>query len=58
MIQIRDVLRSHGFKIWMDIDNITGSSLQAMAEAVEKADVILMCMSEKYKNSLNCRSGL
>ncbi|XP_059157845.1 uncharacterized protein LOC131942130 [Physella acuta] len=56
LIKIRDVLRSHGFKIWMDIDNITGSSLQAMAEAVEKADVILMCMSEKYKNSLNCRS--
>lgn len=42
----------------MDIDNIQGSTLQAMAEAVEQADAVLMCMSEKYKESPNCRSGL
>ncbi|XP_025089898.1 uncharacterized protein LOC112561555 [Pomacea canaliculata] len=54
--QIRDHLRSHGIKVWMDIDDMGGSTLQAMAEAVEKAFVIVCCMSQKYKDSPNCRA--
>lgn len=34
-----------------------GSTLEAMALAVEKAAVILVCMSQKYKDSPNCRTG-
>uniref|UniRef100_A0A0B7AZE4 TIR domain-containing protein n=1 Tax=Arion vulgaris TaxID=1028688 RepID=A0A0B7AZE4_9EUPU len=56
LIEIRDELRKHSYSTWMDIDNISGSTLQAMAEAVEQADVVLICMSEKYKESPNCRS--
>ena len=41
----------------MDIDQMGGSTLQAMADAVEGADVVLICMSNKYKNSPNCRAG-
>jgi len=41
----------------MDIDQMGGSTLQAMAEAVENAKVVLLCMSQKYKNSPNCRAG-
>ena len=41
----------------MDVDNMQGSTLQAMAEAVEDADVVLVCFSQKYKNSPNCRAG-
>ena len=41
----------------MDVDNMAGSTLQAMAEAVEDADVVLVCFSQKYKNSPNCRAG-
>jgi hypothetical protein len=41
----------------MDIDQMGGSTLQAMAEAVEGADVFLMCMSNKYKHSPACRAG-
>jgi hypothetical protein len=41
----------------MDIDNIGGSTLQAMAEAVENAVVVLICYSRKYKESENCRLG-
>ena len=29
-----------------------------MAAAVENSDVILMCVTEKYKNSTSCRSGM
>ena len=35
-----------------------GSTLQAMASAVENAELVLMCMSQKYKNRPNCRAGL
>jgi len=34
-----------------------GSTLEAMALAVEKAVVVLICMSQKYKDSPSCRSG-
>ena len=32
--------------------------LEAMAEAVEKAAVVLVCLTQKYKESPNCRTGL
>lgn len=41
----------------MDIDQMGGSTLQSMADAVEGADVFLMCMSNRYKNSPACRAG-
>ncbi|XP_055865765.1 uncharacterized protein LOC106061311 isoform X1 [Biomphalaria glabrata] len=56
VIQICDALKSNGYAIWIDVENISGSSVEAMAEAVEKCDVFLMCMSEKYKESTYCRS--
>ena len=57
LIKIRDELKNKGYKVWMDIDNMKGSTLEAMAEAVEKASVVLLCSSQKYKNSPNCRLG-
>ncbi|XP_041361800.1 uncharacterized protein LOC121377777 [Gigantopelta aegis] len=56
LVQVRDALREKGFVVWMDIDNMGGSTLQAMAEAVEDAMAVLVCMSLKYKDSLNCRA--
>lgn len=50
-------LKDKGYKIWMDIENMGGSTLQAMAEAVEESAIILICISEKYKESPNCRMG-
>ena len=44
-------------KVWMDVDNMAGSTLQAMAEAIENADIVLLCYSQKYKISPNCRAG-
>ena len=41
----------------MDIEQLSGSTLAGMADAVEKSSVVLVCMSEKYKESSNCRSG-
>lgn len=58
LIKVRDELRSNGFLVWMDIDDMGGSTLQAMAEAVENALVVLVCFSQRYKDSPNCRAGL
>ena len=35
-----------------------GSTLQAMALAVERAAVVLVCMSQVYKDSASCRTGI
>ncbi|XP_071102984.1 uncharacterized protein [Haliotis cracherodii] len=56
VLKIKDSLRQKGYKIWMDVDHMEGSTLQAMAEAVQNASVVLVCMSERYKLSQNCRS--
>ncbi|XP_046350500.2 uncharacterized protein LOC124131332 [Haliotis rufescens] len=56
LVKVKELLKKHKFKVWMDIDNMEGSTLQAMAEAVEGASVVVVCMSERYKLSQNCRS--
>ncbi|XP_060568089.1 uncharacterized protein LOC132726752 [Ruditapes philippinarum] len=56
MMKVKDRLRQAGYKVWMDIEHMTGSTLEAMALAVEKAAVVLVCMSQKYKDSPNCRT--
>ncbi|XP_066297280.1 uncharacterized protein [Branchiostoma lanceolatum] len=53
--QIKSTLQINGYKVWMDIDQMGGSTLEAMAGAVENAAVVLICMSRKYKESANCR---
>ncbi|XP_060569404.1 uncharacterized protein LOC132727835, partial [Ruditapes philippinarum] len=53
---VRDKIKARGYKVWMDIDEMGGSTLQAISKGVENAAVFLMCMSDKYKHSLFCRS--
>ena len=40
----------------MDLEQIGGSTLDAMAKAVENSSVVLVCVSERYKESPNCRA--
>ncbi|CAF5184228.1 unnamed protein product, partial [Rotaria sp. Silwood1] len=44
------------YRVWLDENQMTGSLCQAMAKAVEKSKIILMCMSETYKTSGHCRN--
>ena len=50
-------LQSEGHQVWIDVEQMGGSTLEAMAGAVENAKVVLVCLSEKYKTSPNCRTG-
>ncbi|UJR08841.1 hypothetical protein I4U23_013095 [Adineta vaga] len=54
--KICEYLRHSGYRIWVDIDNMHGSTLDCMAHAVEQSYVMIVCMTEKYKQSPNCQS--
>ncbi|XP_014769431.1 uncharacterized protein LOC106868605 isoform X1 [Octopus bimaculoides] len=54
--RIRDRLKEEGYQLWIDVDCMGPSNLQAMASGIENAAVVLICMSEKYKQSPSCRT--
>nr|XP_054771677.1 uncharacterized protein LOC129279601 [Lytechinus pictus] len=56
ILKVKELLQADGYKVWMDVDQMGGSTLEAMASAVENAMVVLICFSEKYKNSPACRT--
>jgi hypothetical protein len=49
-------LQQTGYRTWIDVDDMHGSTLDCMAHAVEQCSAILLCMTEKYKQSPNCQS--
>ncbi|XP_072015716.1 uncharacterized protein [Amphiura filiformis] len=55
MIKLRDKLKEAGYNIWMDINHMAGDTLACMADAVENADAILMCVSKRYQDSRCCK---
>lgn len=57
VLRVKDELKSAGFNVWIDVENIEGSTLQSMASAVENCMVFVMAVSRKYFESPNCRSG-
>ncbi|KAI0233086.1 hypothetical protein LSAT2_016644 [Lamellibrachia satsuma] len=56
MRRIGDELKEAGFKVWMDVYDMSGSTLEAMAAAVEEASMVLIAASTKYKDSASCRT--
>ena len=56
LVEVKNKLQASGYRVWMDLEQMGGSTLEAMAKAVEGASVVLICVSERYKESRNCRS--
>ena len=56
LVEVKNNLQASGYRVWMDLEQMGGSTLEAMAKAVENASVVLICVSERYKQSPNCRS--
>ena len=56
LIEVKNSLQVSGYRVWMDLEQMGGSTLEAMAKAVENSSVVLVCVSQKYKESPNCRS--
>ncbi|XP_070547783.1 uncharacterized protein [Ptychodera flava] len=52
--KIKTALNKRGFQTWMDLDQMSGNINKAMAEGVEGAYAVLMCVGQKYMKSRNC----
>lgn len=55
ILSLAQRLRKVGFMVWLDVDEMHGSTLEAMASAVEGAAAIVYTLGSAYKNSANCR---
>ncbi|XP_052279283.1 uncharacterized protein LOC127877442 isoform X3 [Dreissena polymorpha] len=58
VLKINHELVQRGFKIWIDVQEMNKyqNVLEGMARAVEEASIVLICYSEHYQNSRNCRT--
>ncbi|CAF1468349.1 unnamed protein product [Rotaria sordida] len=54
--KINDRLEQDGYKVWLDRDEMRGSIIECMAEAIEQSRFVLICMSSNYKKSTNCKA--
>ena len=55
-LKIKDKLEHNGYKVWIDVTDIHGSSLDSMAKAVEGSSCVLICVNEKYRLSIYCQA--
>ena len=53
--RINQALKARSYNIWIDIEKMQGSTVEAMADAVEGAAVMCYGISVAYKESTNCR---
>jgi hypothetical protein len=56
--QIYEALVGQGFDVWLDIHEMARTApgvLEAMSQAIDQADVVIMAVSREYKDSANCR---
>ncbi|CAM4836539.1 unnamed protein product [Rotaria magnacalcarata] len=54
--KIHKFLLAEGFRIWIDLNNMFGPAMSAMADAVENSEFVLLCMSDSYKQSTYCQA--
>ena len=53
--KVQQALVEMGINVWFDEEEMHGSLIDRMAEAVEGSQAIVLCYSQAYKNSGNCR---
>ncbi|CAF3538082.1 unnamed protein product, partial [Rotaria socialis] len=47
--QIYEELIKAGYRVWIDFDQMHGNVMDAMAQAIEQSNTVIMCMSEQYR---------
>ena len=53
--RLNESLIARAYVTWFDLTNMKGSTMDAMSDAIEGADVMLYGVSLAYKESANCR---
>jgi hypothetical protein len=48
-------LKSVGYDCWIDIERMTGDIMDAMAQAVDSCDMVIVAVSQGYHDSANCK---
>ncbi|XP_033742657.1 uncharacterized protein LOC117329061 [Pecten maximus] len=56
LLKVYDNLTEHGLPVWMDVYNMKGNLLDAMSQAIKDSDIVVICVSEQYGKSGNCRT--
>ena len=49
--RINSSLRQRGYQTWLDVDDMRGSTVDAMSEAVDGASVVLIGVARAYKGA-------
>ncbi|KAJ3123190.1 hypothetical protein HK098_002114 [Nowakowskiella sp. JEL0407] len=58
VFKIRDALRSRGFTVWIDVEQIADDIYDAMRKAILRSKVIVPCLTQEYEASANCKREL
>lgn len=53
--RIKNELEKMGKKCWIDVDDLNGSNLETIINAINQSTCVLMCVNEKYKENSSCR---
>ena len=54
-MQLRDMLRERGLPVWFDAEAIRGNSIEAMVLGLNDARLVIMCLSDGYRQSDFCK---
>ena len=57
MKRINDAIKAHGVTPWFDEEQMNGNTRQKMVEGIEKSDVIVVFITEAYRDKVNQPDG-
>ena len=53
VLRIRKALGARGYRVWIDVEAMQGSTVEAMADALDKSYCVCFGISKEYKESAN-----
>jgi hypothetical protein len=54
-LKLNSELKNRGLLTWIDVDNMSENLFDGMSRAIETCTVVLICFSDEYRQSVNCR---
>ena len=57
MKRINDAIKTHGIVPWFDEERMIGETRQKMVEGIENSDVIVVFVTETYRDKVNSSNG-
>jgi hypothetical protein len=55
VLRIKNSLTTRGYTCWLDVEQLSGSTVDAMADAIDHSYAVVYGISLGYKESPNCR---